>query len=384
MNKRDYYDILGVSKTATQDEIKKAYRKLAIKYHPDKNPGDNTAEEKFKEAAEAYEILSDQQKRKNYDQFGHAGAQGFGGGNGGFGGFNAQGMNMDDIFENFGDIFGDIFGGGVKKTRRKKGAPTPKQGHDLAKDIQISLKESFLGTKKEIGYTHFVECNECLGKGTAKGSSIQECTTCEGTGQIHKSQGFFAFSQTCGSCNGQGFFIPNPCGKCHGQTRIQKFEKFTVNIPKGIVDGVDLKIPGKGDAGIFGGKTGDLYLKVQILENPKFKRVGNDIECKVLLTYPQLVLGSNIEIENIDESKETIKIPKGCPVGERIIIKDKGFTSLRNINVKGNLVVITECDIPKKLTPEAKEAIKKYSDLIGTKVENDGGSIMGFFKKFLG
>jgi len=375
MTKRDFYDVLGVSKTASADDIKAAYRKLALKYHPDRNPGNKESEEKFKEAAEAYEILSDADKRRKYDQFGHAGMNAGGPGMGG------HGMSMDDIFEHFGDIFGDLFS--EQKRARKKSGPEPRRGHDLHKDIQISLKEAYLGTKQEISYYRFAECETCKGKGTKPGTKPVPCAQCKGTGQLNYSQGFFMYSQPCGACGGQGYTIPSPCPDCRGQSRKQIYDKFTVTIPAGIFDGAELRISSKGDAGIYGGQTGDLYLKITIAADKRFKRVDDDLTCTVVLTYPQLVLGSQIDIENIDGTKESIKIPKGCPVGERIIVAGKGFTRLRT-NGRGNLVVITTCDIPKKLSAEAKEVLVQYSQLIGNTVTEASGGIVGFFKKFLG
>lgn len=379
--KRDYYEILGVGKTASQDEIKKAYRKLAMKYHPDRNPDNKEAEAKFKEAAEAYEILSNEKKRKQYDQFGHAGV---GGGAGGFGG---QEMNMDDIFSQFGDIFGDIFGGGGGRQRggRRAGpaGPMPKRGHDLSKEITISLKESYLGTKREISYYHFVPCTPCEGKGAKKGTVYQPCAACQGTGQQSYQQGFFAFSQTCGSCMGEGFTIPSPCGSCAGQSRTQKLEKLTITIPRGIANGSELRVPGRGDAGVFGGSSGDLYLKVQVQPDKAFKRVGDNLQSTIMLTYPQLVFGAQVEIENIDGTKETLKIPKGCAVGERIVVPGKGFYRVQSTR-RGDLVIITQCNIPKKLSADAKATLKTYSEQIGTKAEDSNSSIVGFFKKFLG
>jgi len=376
MTKKDYYDILGVSKGASQDEIKAAYRKMALKYHPDRNPGNKQAEEKFKEAAQAYEVLSDAQKRKQYDQFGHSGVDGMGMGGG------PGNMNMDDIFSAFGDIFGDIFGGGFQRTQRKSG-PEPKRGHDLHKSIKISLKEAFTGTKQEIKYYRFFTCDTCNGKGMQKGTSAQMCKECQGSGQITSRQGFFMYSRTCNNCGGEGYIISSPCPACSGQSRIQKYDKFTVNIPKGIFDSAELRIAGKGDAGVYGGSAGDLFLQINILPDKKFQRVGDDIIVKVMLTYPQLTFGSQVEIENIDGSKVNIKIPKGCPVGKEIVVSGKGFQKLRSKG-RGNLVVITQCHIPKKLSAEAKEKLQEYAKLIGDKPEDESGTIAGFFKKFLG
>ena len=282
MAKQDYYQVLGISKTATQDEIKAAYRKLALKYHPDRNPGNKESEEKFKEAAEAYEILSDEQKRQQYDQFGHEGPQ--------MGGFGGQGMNMDDIFSNFGDIFGDMFSGSGGRRAKKTGL-TPKDGHDIQKEISISLEESFLGVTKNITYYHFVNCAVCKGKGAEAGSKISQCTQCQGTGNVYYKQGFFAFSQSCGKCQGEGFIIQSPCKTCKGQSRVQQYDTLSINIPKGIFDGADLRDVGKGDAGVYGGNSGDLYIRIRVMPDKKFKRVGDDLECSLTLTYPELVFG---------------------------------------------------------------------------------------------
>jgi len=380
MEKRDYYEILGVSKSASEAEIKAAYRKKALKYHPDRNPDNKEAEAKFKEAAQAYEILSHAEKRKAYDQFGHAGVEGgMGDGPGGFGG---QGMSMDDIFENFGDIFGNIFGGGGRRRARKNG-PEPKRGHDLYKEISISLKESYTGTKQEIRYYHFFSCETCKGKGTKAGTSAQRCAQCDGAGQISTRQGFFMYSQTCGACGGHGYTIPSPCPTCSGQSRAQKFDKFSITIPAGIFDGAELRVAGKGDAGVYGGPAGDLFLHIKVEQNKKFRRVGDDLECNVMLTYPQLVFGAQIEIENIDGTKQTIKIPKGCPVGEPIIVSGKGFAT-RGGTRHGNLVVITQCHVPKKLDAQAKKLLSEYAEKIGSSVKSSEGFIAGLFKKFLG
>jgi molecular chaperone DnaJ len=369
MAKRDYYEILGVTRESSQEDIKAAYRKLALKYHPDRNPGDKKAEDNFKEAAEAYEVLSDADKRRQYDQFGHQGPS-MGGG--------ANGMNMDDIFEHFGDIFGDLFGGGSQR-RRKKTGPTPRQGHDLVKEMTLTLEEAFSGVKKDISYYHFITCQTCHGKGTKDNSEPVVCKQCEGAGQLQFRQGFFAYTQTCPTCSGEGFTIPNPCATCKGQTRVQHYETKSINIPAGIFEGADLRVPGKGDAGIFGGPAGDLHLRISIKAHPRFKRIDDDLTSTITLTYPQLVFGAQIEIETIDKTKETIKIPKGCPVGEKITLAGKGFRKGR-----GNLVLTTTCDIPTKLPSTASQKLKEYAELIGSTIDEKTGTIAGFFKKFLG
>lgn len=378
MEHKDFYATLGVARDASQDDIKKAYRKLAMKYHPDRNPDNKEAEAKFKEATQAYETLSDTQKRRQYDQFGHTDqAQGFGGGGQGFQGSD---VNMDDILRGFGDIFGDVFGQGHAKRRS---GPEPKRGHDLQHTIEISLKDAFLGTKRDVAYYHFAECQTCHGTGCAKGTKPTTCSQCKGTGQVTFQQGFFMYSQPCGTCRGLGYQIPSPCTSCGGQSRVQIYDKFTVSIPRGIYNDAELKIAQKGDAGVYGGPAGDLLLRVTVAPDKTFSRTEDDLVCTLSLTYPQLVFGSQIEVESIDGSRHTVKIPKGCPIGERIIIKGEGFYKLRG-NTRGNLVIVTQCNIPTKLDTTAKEALNAYSDAIGTEPKKADNSISSFFKKFLG
>ena len=374
MTKRDYYEILGVSKTASQDEIKKSYRKLALKYHPDKNPDNKDAEEKFKEASEAYEVLSNADKRKRYDQFGHSGMQS--------GSDFHEYSDFGDIFSSFGDIFADLFGGGARNRRSQKTGPTPQRGHDLAQNIEITLKESYLGCKKELLIYHYVTCDTCSSSGCKPGTKPDKCSSCNGTGAVYYKQGFFSFSQPCSKCQGQGFAITTPCQTCKGQSRIQKREKITISIPAGIYDGAELRVRQKGDAGIFGGPSGDLYLRVKVEENNKFWRRNNDLVTTLNLTYPQLVLGCQVEIENIDGTKHSVKIKKGCPVGEEILIPGKGFP-VPGSYAKGNLVIVTQCDIPKNLSSDTKETLLDYAKKLGNDTDNNKG-ISGFFKKFLG
>ena len=376
MAKKDYYEILGVAKDASTDDIKKAYRKLALKYHPDRNPDNKDAESKFKEAANAYEVLSHDEKRQKYDRFGHDGVDGMGGFGGGQGG-----MNMDDIFSNFGDIFDGIFGGGGGfgggRQQSRAAGPTPQRGHDRHISLAISLKESYEGTKKEVGYYHLFSCEGCSGSGMKPGGQASTCAKCQGRGQTQIQQGFFMYSQTCTSCKGEGYTITNPCGTCSGQSRKQKFDKFNVNIPKGIYNGAELRITSKGDSGLFGGPPGDLYITINVKQDKKFQRIEDDLVTKVTLTYPQLTLGGTLEIENIDGEKETIKIPKGSPVGNKILVPGKGFAHIRGRGC-GNLVVVTDCHIPKKLSKEAKEALKTYASIIG----NETDEKKSFFKMF--
>lgn len=373
-----YYERLGVAKSATTAEIKAAYRKLAMQYHPDRNPGNKEAEEKFKQITEAYEVLSDEKKRQQYDSVGHEAFKSGG-----------QAPNMDEFFDQFGG-FGDFFeqffsqqAGGARR-RSKQAGPIPKEGHDRHKDVSISLKESFTGTTKEVTYTRLVECEACHNMGFTGDTKPEECPTCKGYGQINYQQGFFVYSQTCHQCGGEGFIIKNPCKECGGQTRKQKYEKVSVNIPAGIYDNVELRIQGKGDAGVYKGEHGDLYLKVRVTTDPHFTRHDDNLECSLKLTYPQLVFGCQVDVTSIDDSVETVKIPKGCQIGERIVIKGKGFPNLKARSSRGDLVIVAQCDIPKKLSAESKEALTKYAELIGNEPKSDDGSISGFFKRFLG
>lgn len=376
MEHKDFYTTLGVARDASQDDVKKAYRKLAMKYHPDRNPDNKEAEAKFKEINQAYEVLGDEQKRRQYDQFGEAGAQqGFGGG-----GFHGNDMNMDDILKGFGDIFGDVFG--QKQSKRRSG-PEPKQGHDLRHSIEISLKDAFLGVKHDVAYYHFAPCETCSATGCAKGTKPAVCAQCKGAGQVNYQQGFYIYTQHCGTCRGLGYQIPSPCAACGGQSRTQVYDKFTVTIPRGIFDNAELRVGGKGDAGVYGGPSGDLLLHVTVKPDKAFSRVEDDLICTLSLTYPQLVFGCQLDIESIDGTRHTVKIPKGCPVGERIIIKGEGFYKLRG-NSRGNLVIVTQCHIPTKLDTTAKQALNTYSDAIGTDAKSSEGSISSFFKKFLG
>ncbi len=378
MEHKDFYSTLGVARDASQDDIKKAYRKLAMKYHPDRNPDNKEAESKFKELSQAYEVLGHEQKRRQYDQFGNADqSQGFGGGSNGF---HSNDTNMDDILKGFGDIFGDMFG---QRHAKHRSGPEPKQGHDLRHTVTITLKDAFLGIKHDVAYYHFAPCQTCSATGCAKGTKATTCTQCKGSGQVHYQQGFYMYAQHCSVCRGLGYLIASPCTTCSGQSRTQVYDKFTVSIPRGIFDNAELKVSGKGDAGVYGGPAGDLLLQVTITPDKAFSRVEDDLVCTLSLTYPQLVLGSQLDVESIDGSRHTVKIPKGCPVGERIVIKGEGFYKLRG-NSRGNLVIVTQCHIPTKLDTAAKEALNAYSEKIGTESKPAEGSIISFFKKFLG
>jgi molecular chaperone DnaJ len=371
--KRDYYQILGVEKNASLEDIKKAYRKLAMQYHPDRNPGNKEAEEKFKEAAEAYEVLSNHEKRSKYDQFGPEGLQGTG--------FHHY-ENVDDIFENFSDIFEGLFGGQMGGRARKAGN-VAQRGHDLSLNIEITLKEAYEGCKKDIKIYHYEPCQTCRATGSKDGSKPSICVTCKGRGSVYVQHGFFTYTQPCTTCKGQGYKITSPCSECRGQSRVQKHEKLSVTIPAGIFDQAELRLSEKGDAGVFGGNAGDLYISVSVKPDSKFFRRDHDLVTHLNLTYPQLVFGCQIEIEQIDGTKETIKIPRGCPISKELKIEGKGFPRLRTSG-RGNLVIITQCDIPTKLNEETKQALLTYAEKLGNQSQQSEGGISGFFKKFLG
>ncbi len=373
MNKRDYYEVLGVQRGAPASEIKKAYRTMAVKYHPDKNPDNKDSEDRFKEAAEAYEVLSNTDKRQKYDQFGHAGLHG--------GTDYTQYSNMGDIFDNFGDIFSEIFGGGRGRQRPTRTGPAPKRGHDLSKTIDIPLKDAYLGRKLDMQIYRYTPCTGCSGTGSAPGTKPTLCGTCKGAGETRYQQGFFAIAQACSPCHGGGYIISSPCTTCRGQSRTQTYDKFSVTIPAGIYDGAELRLSGKGDAGVYGGETGDMYLKVTIKNDDKFYRWNDDLVTTLNITYPQLVLGCQIDITTIDDKKETIKIPKGCPVGKEIITHGKGFQKLRG-NGRGNFIVVTNCDIPTKLTRETRESLTNFAKKLGDQSQNNSSGISGFFKRF--
>lgn len=382
MNKNDYYDTLGVSRSASTADIKAAYRKIAMKNHPDRNPNNKEAEETFKKATEAYEVLSDEAKRKQYDQFGHTDFQNGMGGHPG-------GMNMDDIFNNFGDIFEQVFGFGGQQGGRQKRAnagPAPHSGHDLSQTIEISLKESFTGVKREIGYYRFFPCETCQSKGTKPGTGFEMCSRCKGSGHMQFKQGLFMYTQSCNACAGNGYLISSPCQGCNGQSRVKKYDKFTVTIPQGVFQDAELRVSQKGDAGIYGGPTGDLFIKIAIKPDAHFKRVKDDLVCTINLTYAQLVLGCQIDVISIDETVHSVKIPRGCQIGEEISIRGAGFKKI-NSSAAGNFVIITHCIIPKKVSSDERKKLLEYAAIADPEIDVDGKTTANrtsFFKKFLG
>ena len=366
MAKRDYYDILGVNKSASKEEIKKAYRTTAFKFHPDKNPGDKKAEEKFKEASEAYGVLSDEQKKSNYDQFGHSAFQG--GGQGFGGGFDTS--SFSDIFE---DFFGDFTGGSRGSRRRSSGS----RGNDLRYDVSISLKEAYKGLEKKINYTTYKKCNGCKGSGAEPGSKPITCDYCKGGGKIRSNQGFFTVQQTCPQCEGHGETISKACSKCRGNGKIQSDENVSVKIPKGVDDGTRIRLSGKGEAGTKSGGSGDLYLFISIQNHSLFKRSEENLFFELPITFTDAALGTTIEVPCIDGSKVKVKIPEGTQYGKQLRLKDKGMPILRKSSY-GDLYIRIIPEVPVSLNKRQKELLEEFKELENTKLSP---SIKTFFEK---
>jgi len=375
MSKRDFYEILGVNKKASDEEIKKAYRKLAMQYHPDRNPGNAEAEKKFKEATEAYETLKDAQKRAGYDTYGHNGAQGGfgGGGHGAQGGNDFSGFDFNDIFSNFSDIFGEMGG----KTTKKKSSAI--RGSDVRYNVEITINEAFLGTTKNISFTIPTQCGTCNGKGSEKDDKPSDCTTCQGLGKVRMQQGFFIVERTCGACHGSGQIIKNPCKTCRGEGRINKEKKLAVKIPAGVDEGNKIRLSGEGEAGSRGGPAGDLYVFVTVKKHEFFNRDGDDIYCEVPVKFTTAALGGNIEIPIIDETKAKLQIPEGTQTGQQFRLKGKGMSVLNAGGRRGDMFVKVFVAVPKKLSAEEKSLLTKLDEIAGkpsdAKSEN-------FFKKF--
>jgi len=357
MSKRDFYEVLGIQKNASEADIKKAYRRLAMKYHPDRNPDDKEAEGKFKEAKEAYEVLSDAQKRTAYDQFGHAGvdpgAGGFGGG-AGFGG--PGGASFSDIF---GDVFGDIFGGG---RGGPGGGPRVQRGADLRYNLELSLKEAVQGTSVKIRVPTFVKCETCDGSGAKKGTSPTTCGTCHGAGQVRMQQGFFSVQQTCPTCHGRGSVITDPCGTCHGQGRVQEHKTLSVKVPPGVDTGDRIRLAGEGEAGENGGPPGDLYVQVHVKDHPIFQRDDANLYCEVPIPVTAAALGGELEVPTLD-GKVMLKIPAGTQTGKMFRMRGKGVKPVRGGPV-GDLVCRVVVETPVNLTDRQKELLRELEDSI--------------------
>ena len=372
-NKRDYYEVLGVSKTASEDEIKKAYRSLAKKYHPDMNPGDKEAEVKFKEVNEAYAVLSDSDKRSKYDRFGHdAFDPTSGGGFGGFGGFG--GADFD-----FGDIFSSFFGGGGGSSRSR--ANMPMDGDDIATRITISFEEAAFGCKKEVNFARVESCSECGGSGAKKGTTPDTCDECRGTGRITVKQqtmlGYMQTQRACPKCSGRGKTIKDPCPECNGKGRVKINKKLEVNIPAGIDSHQNIILRGQGSAGVNGGSNGDLIIEVRVLADKIFERDGNNLYCEVPINFAEAALGADVDVPVLGGGTEKLKVPEGTQSGASFTLRGKGIPNV-NTGRKGDLIITVEVETPKNLNSKQKELLRAFADSLEDK---NGAKRQSFFKK---
>ena len=373
MSKRDYYDILGVPRDANDAQIKSAYRKLALKYHPDRNPGDAKAEEAFKEAAEAYAVISDPDKRSAYDRFGHAGVSGAGAG-----GFDPNAFaGFEDIFGNLGDLFGfgDVFGG-----RRRRGGP--QRGSDLRYDLEISFEESFTGTETAIQIPREETCETCKGSGAADGSAPETCGQCKGSGQQRFQQGFLTVARPCPACRGAGKVISKPCQACRGAGRVARERKITAKIPAGIATGQRLRLYGEGEHGSAGGPSGDLYVVVHVQEHPFFQREGDDLYCELPINFPTLALGGEVRVPTMVGDEE-IKVPAGTQPGSRFKLRGKGMPNVSGRG-HGDLYAVARVAVPKKLTKEQKLLLEQLAKTMAQDKLEPGagdGADKPFFEK---
>jgi len=368
MAKRDYYDVLGVNKNSTADQIKTAYRKLAVKFHPDKNKGDKASEEKFKEASEAYHVLSDNERKQSYDNFGHAAFENGAGGKGGFGNFDFS-SSFSDIFE---DFFSDFGGRSGRKSRR-----TNFRGADLRYDLSITLEEAYTGKKQDIKFSTSEKCNTCGGSGSKPGHDAGSCSMCGGHGQVRSNQGFFTVQQTCPQCSGTGEEITNPCNNCGGQGKKQTSKRLSVTIPKGVDDGTRIRLAGKGEAGTKGAGSGDLYLFINVYSHELFKRSDENLFFERPISIADAALGTSIEIPTINGGKAKIKIPSGTQSGKQFRLKDKGMPYMRGSG-NGDLYVQVNTEVPVSLNKEQKELLEKFREIEN---EKSNPSIKKFFQK---
>lgn len=372
--KRDLYEVLGVARGASKEDIKKAYRKLAMQHHPDKNPNNKESEALFKEASHAADVLLDDQKRKMYDQFGHDGAQM--GGGGGFGG-GFQGQDFGDLGDIFGDIFGDILGGrgGARGGGGRRGGRRVVAGDDLQTDMTVTFEEAAFGVEKEINITRSCQCETCQGTGAKKGSGPVTCDMCQGHGEVRRQQGFFTIAQPCPKCHGQGQMIKDPCETCHGRGRNKKREKLSVKVPAGIDEGQRLKLSGQGDAGLNGGPAGDLFVLIQIQEHEFFKRDEYDVHCEVPISFSQAALGTDIEVPTLG-GRVSMKIPEGTQSGQKMKLRNKGITKLGGYGF-GDQIITIHVETPTKLNKEQRDFFARLSEL----EQNSNPMTKGFFER---
>ena len=352
MAKRDYYEVLGVARTADERDIKSAYRKQAKEFHPDRNPGDSDAEHKFKEVSEAYDVLKDPQKRAAYDRFGHAAFEG-GMGGGGPGGFGPEfAHSMEDIFENF---FGEFMGG----RRGQRGRPGRERGADLRYNLDITLAEAFAGKTAQIRVPTSVQCEACTGTGAKPGTSPSTCPTCGGYGKVRASQGFFTIERTCHTCRGRGEVIDDPCTTCSGSGRVSRERTLSVNIPAGVEDGTRIRLAGEGEAGLRGGPAGDLYIFLSIKQDRFFKRDGSDLFCRVPISMVTAALGGQIDVPTVEGSVTRVKVPEGTETGRQFRLRGKGMPVLRSKAV-GDLYIQVEVETPKNLSKRQRELLEEF------------------------
>jgi len=373
MAKRDYYEVLGVNSSTPQEEIKKAYRKSALKYHPDKNKGDKTSEEKFKEASEAYHVLSDKKRRKNYDQFGHAAFEGAGG-RGGFANFDFTNA-FSDIFGS--DIFDDFFGDSGEGRRRGRRRQSENRGADLRYDLTISLEDAYSGKKQEIKYSSSEKCDRCNSQGSEPGSSPSECSMCGGQGKVRSNQGFFTVEQTCPQCEGAGEEISNPCKNCKGMGKKHAYKKLSVTIPKGVDDGTRIRLSGKGEAGVKGSSNGDLYIFINVNSHDIFKRSEENLFFEFPVSIADAALGTILGVPTIGGGKAKVKIPAGTQAGKQFRLRNKGMPILRSRDY-GDLYIRVITEVPNSLSKEQKELLEKFRTLENNKTTPN---IRNFFEK---
>lgn len=360
MAKRDYYEVLGVDRGAAKDDIKRAYRKIAVDNHPDRNPGDKSAEDRFKEATEAYEILADEKKRQAYDQFGFAGVEGMASGPGS-GGFSTAFRDFEDIFGDFGGIFESFFGGGG---RRRGAAESVQRGSDLRYDLEIEFTEAAFGVKKEISYPKEVGCGRCSGSGAEPGSGKKTCPTCNGTGQVRRSSGFFSIASACPTCNREGTIVEKPCSKCGGSGLLKKTQKINVSIPAGVEDGRRIRIPEQGDTGPRGGSAGDLYVVIRVRSHEYFERDGYDIYCVIPVTFTQAALGAEILVPTLEDKRVKVKIPAGTQNNKILRLRNEGITHGTS-GRRGDMYLRILVTIPQRLSSKAKTMLKEYAEVEG-------------------
>ncbi|MDJ0949966.1 MAG: molecular chaperone DnaJ [Alphaproteobacteria bacterium] len=375
MAKQDFYELLGVERGASQDELKKAYRKLAMKYHPDRNPGDKEAEQKFKDINQAYDVLKDDQKRAAYDRFGHAAFEA--GGPGGFGGGPGAGAGDFDFTSGFADIFEEMFGDFMGGGARRGASQTSARGNDLRYNLEISLEDAFGGKQTQIKVPTFVGCEGCSGSGAESGARPASCPTCQGRGRVRAQQGFFTIERTCPNCHGAGQIISNPCKSCSGQGRVRKEKVLSVAIPAGVDDGTRIRLAGEGEAGLRGAPAGDLYLFVSIRPHRFFHRDGANIHCRVPIPMTTAALGGNIEVPTVEGNRARMSVPAGAQTGDQFRLRGKGMSVLR-AKSRGDMYVEIAVETPVNLSKQQKELLREFDKSGG---KNTSPESEGFFSK---